>query len=88
MTQLSAAAFGSSSDLFQTLVIFSSSGGMKVITSTVADDANSTQTCPAALFFGPRIFCFLLKIYVNDFLFNNVCFLLIIELCMLIVENT
>lgn len=69
MTQLSAAAFGSSSDLFQTLVIFSSSGGMKVITSTVADDANSTQTCPAALFFffGPRIFCFLLKIYVNDF---------------------
>lgn len=78
MTQLSTAAFGSSSDLFQTLVIFSSSGGMKVITSTVADDANRTQTCPAALFFfWPRVFCFLLKIYVNDFLFNNVCFLII-----------
>lgn len=61
MTQLSAAAFGSSSDLFQTLVIFSSSGGMKVITSAVADDANSAQTCPAALFLGLGYFVFFSK---------------------------
>lgn len=43
-------SIGRSSDLFQTLVIFSSSGGMKVITSAVAYDANNTQTCLPAPF--------------------------------------